>query len=102
MTIALLQVRLRRIAWEATDINSFEFTAPDGRELPPFAAGAHVDVHLPGGLVRQYSLCNPPDERHRYVIAVQKDARGRGGSRGMHERVREGDVLVVKIGRAHV
>lgn len=95
MTISTLQVRLQRIEKEAADIASFELAAADGRELPPFAAGAHVDVHLPSGLIRQYSLCNPPGERHRYVVAVLREAGGRGGSRAMHDAVRAGDVLTI-------
>jgi len=50
---------------EAQDICSFELAALDGSLLPPFSAGAHIDVHLPDGQVRQYSLCNHPEERHR-------------------------------------
>jgi vanillate O-demethylase ferredoxin subunit len=95
MTIATLQVRLQNIAKEADDIASFELAAPDGRDLPPFAAGAHVDVHLPGGLVRQYSLCNPPGERHRYVVAVLREAAGRGGSLAMHDALRAGDLVTI-------
>lgn len=95
MTIAPLQVRLHSVEREADEIASFELVAPDGRDLPPFAAGAHVDVHLPGDLVRQYSLCNPPGERHRYVVAVLREPGGRGGSRAMHDAVRAGDLLTI-------
>ena len=49
-------VRVARVRDEAEGIRSFELVAPDGAELPPFTAGAHVDVHLPNGLVRQYSI----------------------------------------------
>ncbi|PTL83467.1 oxidoreductase [Vitiosangium sp. GDMCC 1.1324] len=71
----------------------------EGGALPPFEAGSHVDVHVPGGFLRQYSLCNDPEERHRYVIAVQCDPKGRGGSQAMHERVRVGDVLTTSLPR---
>ena len=70
----------RKVA-EAEGICSFELVASDGGLLPAFSAGAHVDVHVPGGLVRQYSLCNHPDETHRYLIAVLDDPASRGGSR---------------------
>jgi vanillate O-demethylase ferredoxin subunit len=95
MTIPTLQVRVCRITLEAAGINSYELVDPNGRDLPPFTAGAHVDAHLPGGIVRQYSLCNPPSERHRYVVAVLNEIAGRGGSRAMHEQVRAGDLLTV-------
>jgi hypothetical protein len=61
------------------------------RELPAFTAGAHLDVEVPGGFVRQYSLCNSPSDRRRYEIAVLDVEDGRGGSRAMHTQVRGGD-----------
>jgi hypothetical protein len=64
-------------------------------------AGSHVDVQLPGGLVRPYSLCNDPAETHRYLIAVLRDAASRGGSVAMHERVHEGDVLTISAPKNH-
>lgn len=78
-------VRISRKTVEAVGICSFELVDPEGRALPPFSAGAHVDVHLPNGLIRQYSLCNNPSESHRYVIAVLLDPVSRGGSSGMHD-----------------
>ncbi|MBM3572986.1 MAG: oxidoreductase, partial [Alphaproteobacteria bacterium] len=95
MAIPTLQVRLRRITWEAEDINSYEFGPLTGGDLPPFTAGAHIDVHLPGGVIRQYSLCNPPAERHRYVVAVLNEKAGRGGSRAMHEKLKAGDLVTI-------
>lgn len=90
-----LEVRVRQIVREAEDINSYELVAADGTELPPFAAGAHIDVHLSSGHIRQYSLCNSPSERHRYVIAVLDQANGRGGSRALHRTVRVGHLLTI-------
>src|ERR1700736_5212007 len=58
--------------------------APDGGELLPFAAGCYVDVHLPGGHVRSYSLCKDPIDSTRYVIAVKREPHGRGGSLVLH------------------
>ncbi|WP_460109636.1 PDR/VanB family oxidoreductase [Pseudomonas sp. H3_E06] len=75
---------------EALDICSYELTRVDGEPLPAFTAGAHIDVHLPGGLIRQYSLCNHPEERHRYLIGVLKDPTSRGGSRSLHELIQPG------------
>jgi vanillate O-demethylase ferredoxin subunit len=68
----------------AVDICGFELADPDGRALPAFSAGAHIDVQVGPGLTRQYSLCNNPEDRHRYVIGVLRDAKSRGGSIAMH------------------
>lgn len=78
---------------EAQDICSYELASVDGSPLPAFSAGAHIDVHLAAGLVRQYSLCNHPDERHRYLIAALKDPASRGGSQHLHEHIHVGAQL---------
>src|SRR4051812_48845231 len=95
------EVRVARKTHETQDICSFELVPVDGGALPAFAAGAHLDVHLPGGPTRQYSLCNPPAERHRYVIGVLREPASRGGSRAMHEAVHEGDTLRISEPRNH-
>jgi len=79
----------------ADGIVSFELVAADGSELPPYAAGAHIDVHLPNGLVRQYSLCNPIDQQDRYVLGVLRDPSSRGGSACLHDQVKVGDYLTI-------
>lgn len=68
---------------EALDFVSLRLVDPQERELPPFTAGAHIDLHLPGGLVRQYSLCSP-SARDGYEIAVLRDPASRGGSVAVH------------------
>ena len=90
-----LAVRVLRKTIEATDITSFELAAEDGRPLPAFSAGSHVDVVLPGGLVRQYSLCNDSLETHRYLIAVLRDPASRGGSAAMHDTIAVGHPLQI-------
>jgi vanillate O-demethylase ferredoxin subunit len=101
MNDALLTVRVARKAPEALDICSLDLVRADGGPLPAFAAGSHVDLHLPGGLVRQYSLCNQPGETHRYQIGVLRDAAGRGGSRAVHDLLHEGDTLAISAPRNH-
>ena len=96
-----LSVRVARKAVEALDICTFELVSADGAALPPFGAGAHVDVQLPGGITRQYSLCNDPKETHRYLIGVLNDPASRGGSRALHEEVREGQVLQISTPKNH-
>jgi vanillate O-demethylase ferredoxin subunit len=88
---------------EAGDICSFELVPVDGTPLPPFTAGAHVEVEVPqpgGGVVtRPYSLCNPPVAAGgcvRYQIAVLREPASRGGSAAMHAQVREGTVLSIR------
>jgi vanillate monooxygenase ferredoxin subunit len=96
-----LSVRVARKQLEARDICSFELVATDGGPLPAFSAGSHVDVHLPGSITRQYSLCNSPDETHRYVLGVLRDATSRGGSQALHDSVQEGQVLQISVPRNH-
>ncbi|MBD9631518.1 PDR/VanB family oxidoreductase [Pseudomonas sp. PDM19] len=89
----MLEVLVSRRQHEAQDILGFELRSLDGASLPPFSAGSHIDVHLPNGLVRQYSLCNDPREHDRYQIGVLLDPASRGGSRCLHEAVEEGTRL---------
>jgi vanillate O-demethylase ferredoxin subunit len=98
---AMLRVRVTARVREAQDIASFELAALGGEPLPPFSAGSHVDVEVRPGLVRQYSLCNDPSERHRYLIAVLREPQSRGGSRGMHDDIRVGATLSISAPRNH-
>lgn len=85
----------------AEDIAGYEFVAADDAVLPDFKAGAHIDVHIPGGLIRQYSLYELPGEHRRYRISVLRDAKSRGGSVQLLDKVREGDVLAISAPRNH-
>ena len=96
---SMLSVQVFRIQLEANDIISVELRAPDGSQLPAFEAGAHIDLHLPNGLVRSYSLVNAPDERHRYVLGVLRDRASRGGSRCVHEQLRVGMMVDISAPR---
>lgn len=98
---ATLRLRLAERHEETPSIAVFEFEEASGRPLPPFSAGAHIDVRLGDGLIRQYSLCNPPHETHRYVIAVQRAEPSRGGSRQMHEQLWPGQVVEASPPRNH-
>ncbi len=92
---SLMQVRIKRISFEAESINSYELVAPGGGDLASFTAGSHVDLHLPNGMIRSYSLVNDQRERHRYVVAVNKDAASRGGSAFIHETLHAGDIITI-------
>ena len=91
----IIQLRVKRIAYEAENINSYELVAPRGGDLIPFTAGSHVDLHLSNGMIRSYSLVNDQRERNRYIIAVNRDAASRGGSKFIHESVRVGDMVTI-------
>ncbi len=82
--------------WQNADgVISFEFADRDGKHLPTFQPGAHIDVHLPNGLVRQYSLTNGPGDLMSYIIGVKQESASKGGSKVLVETVREGDVLAI-------
>ncbi|MCY0926604.1 PDR/VanB family oxidoreductase [Streptomyces sp. H27-H1] len=68
----------------------------ESADLPDWTPGAHLDVQLPSGLVRQYSLCGDPADRGRYTIAVRLVEDGRGGSREAHAQLVEGTELPVR------
>ncbi|SNS50520.1 phthalate 4,5-dioxygenase, reductase subunit [Noviherbaspirillum humi] len=89
----MMPLRIASIVDLADGIRSFELVHPDGAELPPFTPGSHVKVRTPNGAIRKYSLCNDPAEGHRYVIAVKRDANGRGGSLSIVDDAKQGDTL---------
>lgn len=72
---------------------TLELAAPDGRRLPDWAPGAHVDLVLPNGVTRQYSLCGDRWDAHTYRIGVLREPDGRGGSAYVHDRLDVGDVV---------
>jgi len=94
-----LTVRVERISRQTPEILAFELAHPWGRPLPSYEAGAHIDVHMPGGFSRPYSLARAPCGANSYVIGVKRELDSRGGSASMHERVREGDLLAISAPR---
>lgn len=96
----LIEVRVVQKAIEAVDICSLELASVSGEPLPPFSAGAHIDLHF-GGFVRQYSLCNNPSERHRYQVAVLRDPQSRGGSVAIHDGLSSAQTLKISAPRNH-
>ena len=91
---AALRVEVTR-KWETAEgVAAFQLEPLEG-VLPTFQAGAHIDVHLPNGLIRQYSITNGPGESSHYRIGVKLEPDSRGGSTCLHETVREGDVLAI-------
>ena len=78
-------VRVERRERIAQDIVALDLVDGEGGELPAFEAGAHIELFLPGGMIRPYSLYGDPQDRDRYRIAVLREPASRGGSRAVHE-----------------
>ncbi|HSP49249.1 MAG TPA: PDR/VanB family oxidoreductase [Pseudolabrys sp.] len=90
-----LPLRVTRNERIADGIHMLEFRDAGGQPLPEFSAGAHIAIQAPNGLLRKYSLCNDPAERDRYLVAVKREANGRGGSTNLIDAVKAGDDLMV-------
>lgn len=88
----MMQLRLRSMVWEAPGVLSLELVRPDGGALPAFTPGAHIDLRLPDGGERQYSLCGDPDDATHYRVAVREVEGGRV-SRAIHRSLRPGALL---------
>lgn len=95
------RVLVRSMTWLARDTLAVEFTSADDEPLPAFTAGAHVDLHLPTGIRRSYSLCNNPAESGRYVVGVKRATPSRGASVYVHDTLRVGQVISVSAPRNH-
>lgn len=89
-----MRVRIHCIRYEARDVLSFSLRSPEGN-LPLWTPGSHIDVHLPNGLVRSYSLSNAHPSNEEYRFTVQLDSATRGGSKAMHETLRVGQFLEI-------
>jgi ferredoxin-NADP reductase len=90
-----LTLRVDAVRMIAETIRQVELVSADGSPLPPFTAGSHINLKLPGDLSRSYSLTNGPETRDRYIIGVNRDAASRGGSAYVVEQLKVGDVLPV-------
>ncbi|GHA35995.1 ferredoxin [Devosia pacifica] len=89
-----IRVRVARKYDAGEGVIGLDLAALEGH-LPTFQPGAHIDVHLPNGLVRQYSITNGPGEQLHYGIGVKREPESRGGSSTIAEAVREGDLLAI-------
>ncbi|MGW0179959.1 PDR/VanB family oxidoreductase [Nocardia sp. NPDC003345] len=77
----------------ADDVVELVLVNPGRAPLPGWEPGAHLDLHLPGGMIRQYSLVPAPSDRAQYRVAVLREPRGRGGSEYIHTDLRPGTIL---------
>lgn len=97
----IMQLDVEDIRAEPGDVRIITFRHPVKPRLPAYQPGAHIDLHLPSGLVRQYSLLGDHKDHSRYVVGVKREANGRGGSAWLHENLGVGDRLPVSAPRSH-
>ena len=92
----LFQTTVERIDGLAEGVKRITPRSHDGTPLPSWSPGAHSDVGLPGGLIRQYSLCGHVSDGEHWQFAVLREPQSRGGSSWIHERLNNGDTLQVR------
>lgn len=85
--------RIIAIRYEATDVLSFVLKPIDPARISPVDPGSHIDVHLPNGMDRSYSLSNNSGDERSYRLTVARDLKSRGGSTYMHDGMRVGQIV---------
>lgn len=96
-----LELLVRQVSWVAEGVVTLDLVDPEGRRLPGWEAGAHIDVVLPSGLIRQYSLCGDLDDHRTYRVGVLRDPNSRGGSVEIHDTALVGRRIAVRGPRNH-
>ncbi|WP_284268988.1 MOSC domain-containing protein [Bradyrhizobium iriomotense] len=94
------EAKLAEVRAETDDIKSFRVVRLDGKPVPTFSAGAHINVKIRNALTRSYSICHLP-RSDGYRFAVRKADDGRGGSKYIHEQWRPGERMLVSEPRNH-
>jgi len=92
------EVIVRALRYEAPGVLSLELVPTNGKPLPPFEPGAHIDLHLPGNIMRQYSLCGDPNDTSRYRVGIRSVSDGLS-SQFVHRKLRPGEVIKVSAPR---
>jgi len=95
----LIEVRLTSIRYAAKDTHLYEFSRLDGQVLPTVEPGAHIDIYLPNGLVRQYSLVAADFAPQSYIVGIKRDPKSRGGSVFIHDQLKVGTLLKISFPR---
>ena len=96
------ELRVSQMTWEADGVISLRLVRIESDDpLPAWEPGAHIDVYVPDGSTRQYSLCGDPDDLSGYQVAVLRESGGRGGSAFVHDELRVGDRLMVTRPKNH-
>lgn len=98
---AEVEVKVVDVVDEADGVVSLHLAATSGEELPPWTPGAHIDLVMNDGLVRQYSLCGSAMDTRTYRIGILRSPDSRGGSVFAHEQLRQGTSLMVRGPRNH-
>lgn len=101
MNDKLIDVVIASRTEQGMGIAVMELVAADGKPLPKFSAGAHIDVHVNDDFVRQYSLCNDSINNESYRIGVLNDPNSRGGSEKIHQEFTEQQVIKISVPRNH-
>ena len=101
LTAGVSRLRVAEVRDVSDCVRSFRLVAPTSERLPSWRPGAHLELVLPSGLVRHYSLCGDPGYETEYEIAVLREPQSRGGSAEMHDHVRAGDELTLRGQRNH-
>jgi ferredoxin-NADP reductase/DMSO/TMAO reductase YedYZ heme-binding membrane subunit len=96
-----MSLLIGQTTWEADNVMSLRLHSPDRALLPSWEPGAHIELALPSGRLRQYSLCSDPDDLRSYRIAVLQVPTGRGGSVEVHTGARAGQLIAVQGPRNH-
>ncbi|MFE6610672.1 PDR/VanB family oxidoreductase [Amycolatopsis sp. NPDC057786] len=96
MSVVEQEVVVRQLRWEADGVVSLELRSRAGDPLPPWDPGSHVDLVLPTGIERQYSLCGAPGDRSCYRLGIRREHTSRGGSEYVHAFLRPGQRLRIK------
>jgi ferredoxin-NADP reductase len=96
---SLIAARLTEIVPVAKDTNLYTFRRSEGGALPAYAPGAHIDLHLPNGMIRQFSLCAPNTDPESYVVGIKRDPESRGGSRYIFDEMRVGHEIKISAPR---
>lgn len=96
--LEFFDVEVRSMSSEADGVLSLTLRHPLQEALPAWEPGAHIDVMLPNGLLRQYSLCSNPGDPHWRVAVLHEEA-GRGGSSYVHQGLRPGSTIQVRAPR---
>lgn len=89
-------LRVKQKTWEADGVISLTLVDPTGSELPSWEPGAHISLRLPGGLVREYSLCSSPHDPYTWTVAVLRTPDSRGGSSCVHDALPVGELIDVE------
>jgi ferredoxin-NADP reductase len=96
------ELRVTQMTWEADGVVSLRLSRIESHDpLPAWEQGAHIDIYVPDGTTRQYSLCGDPTDLSSWQIAVLREPAGRGGSAFIHDQLRVGDRIVVTRPKNH-